>query len=728
MAERRRLQQEVEKTIKKIDEGISLFQTTLAKFKTTTNPSQREKLNEDLKKEIKKLQRYRDQVKSWQGNDQVKDKDKLKQARLMIEHEMETFKNVERENKNHGKGYGMRGENNNTFAMLDADERERLEMKEKIAKVVQRLREKRENADQDILSLRCGRDVTRREYSANNRDSDLDSDDDTGNKSSKSKAQSNKERRKKKKEKRSQSVKSKDKDGKATDNGTGNNNEKAPSPTDMKPIEDLDEDAKDKVETLDHIKDRCGFHITNLHVLNRMLDNGSMTSDQIVEADLMEQVDEFIFKANLDNETYDVANNDYLFDDLVDQTLVAEMTEGSQAAVAQINASIVPDSITGNLNLADNISLSSQSATIPDTPTSSNFSNNQSQPFVNQNTNINNVPQVTKDLNTYPTTNSNTITSTTAIKESNKESTLPLLDQNPGQTQLPPVGLTGPQSSNDPANTLNLSTANSNKNLTPIYNNMNMSNSAEMSKENEMVDEMANILQPSVSNISGPPPGVPVKSSGFPAQNVVDNNRNSPTVSNLNSGRLVNSNQVGGYGNNNNNNNLNSPVELKNNNLPPMQLRDQDLRNNSPIHNNNNENSQYINQPPPVMTSPGQILRNNNSNNNNNQPQGIVPGSLNQNYPPLNPANANNNSVPIQNREMASSPYRMQEKNAWMNKSRPGAGNNGLNRNFKDLSINEQRGHFYDNYSVKVEVQPENGLSTVYIPKKLVWVWGIFFY
>ena len=39
----------------------------------------------DLKKEIKRLQRYRDQIKSWMGNDHVKDKRLLIQARKNIE-------------------------------------------------------------------------------------------------------------------------------------------------------------------------------------------------------------------------------------------------------------------------------------------------------------------------------------------------------------------------------------------------------------------------------------------------------------------------------------------------------------------------------------------------------------------------------------------------------------------------------------------------------------------
>ena len=53
----------------------------------------------DLKKEIKKLQRFRDQVKTWAGSNDVKDKSPLLEARRRIEEKMESFKVVEKETK-----------------------------------------------------------------------------------------------------------------------------------------------------------------------------------------------------------------------------------------------------------------------------------------------------------------------------------------------------------------------------------------------------------------------------------------------------------------------------------------------------------------------------------------------------------------------------------------------------------------------------------------------------
>ena len=40
----------------------------------TENVNQKEKFEADLKKEIKKLQRYRDQIKTWIQSSEIKDK------------------------------------------------------------------------------------------------------------------------------------------------------------------------------------------------------------------------------------------------------------------------------------------------------------------------------------------------------------------------------------------------------------------------------------------------------------------------------------------------------------------------------------------------------------------------------------------------------------------------------------------------------------------------------
>lgn len=50
-----------------------------------TNSNQKEKYEADLKKEIKKLQRLRDQIKSWIASGEIKDKSTLLDYRKLIE-------------------------------------------------------------------------------------------------------------------------------------------------------------------------------------------------------------------------------------------------------------------------------------------------------------------------------------------------------------------------------------------------------------------------------------------------------------------------------------------------------------------------------------------------------------------------------------------------------------------------------------------------------------------
>lgn len=81
----RKLQQEVDKCFKKVDEGVQAFEGIYDKIQSTTNPSQKEKLEDSLKKEIKKLQRSRDQIKAWAATNDIKDKKPLLEKRKLIE-------------------------------------------------------------------------------------------------------------------------------------------------------------------------------------------------------------------------------------------------------------------------------------------------------------------------------------------------------------------------------------------------------------------------------------------------------------------------------------------------------------------------------------------------------------------------------------------------------------------------------------------------------------------
>lgn len=81
----RKLQQEMDKTFKKVAEGIVVFDGILEKIDNASNASQKDKLEDALKREIKKLQRQRDQIKTWAASNEIKDKKPLAEQRKNIE-------------------------------------------------------------------------------------------------------------------------------------------------------------------------------------------------------------------------------------------------------------------------------------------------------------------------------------------------------------------------------------------------------------------------------------------------------------------------------------------------------------------------------------------------------------------------------------------------------------------------------------------------------------------
>eukprot|EP00401_Gymnodinium_catenatum_P078639 CAMPEP_0117532198 /NCGR_PEP_ID=MMETSP0784-20121206/39245_1 /TAXON_ID=39447 /ORGANISM="" /LENGTH=320 /DNA_ID=CAMNT_0005328585 /DNA_START=14 /DNA_END=974 /DNA_ORIENTATION=- len=99
MAAGRKLQAEIEKVLKKVDEGIEEFNNVWDSVHNATHANQREKFEAELKTQIKKLQRDREQIKAWQSDKSVKDKNALADARKKIEQEMERFKEFERDAK-----------------------------------------------------------------------------------------------------------------------------------------------------------------------------------------------------------------------------------------------------------------------------------------------------------------------------------------------------------------------------------------------------------------------------------------------------------------------------------------------------------------------------------------------------------------------------------------------------------------------------------------------------
>ncbi|RMZ89973.1 hypothetical protein DV736_g2806, partial [Chaetothyriales sp. CBS 134916] len=120
----RKTQQEIDKTFKKVDEGIEEFNGIYDKIYSSQNAAQKEKLEDNLKREIKKLQRSRDQIKTWAAGNEVKDKSQLMEYRKKIEKCMETFKAVEKEMKT--KAFSKEGLSQNV--KMDPKEKERQEL------------------------------------------------------------------------------------------------------------------------------------------------------------------------------------------------------------------------------------------------------------------------------------------------------------------------------------------------------------------------------------------------------------------------------------------------------------------------------------------------------------------------------------------------------------------------------------------------------------------------
>ncbi|XP_059809615.1 CCR4-NOT transcription complex subunit 3-like isoform X2 [Hypanus sabinus] len=107
MADKRKLQGEIDRCLKKVSEGVETFEDIWQKVHSAANANQKEKYEADLKKEIKKLQRLRDQIKTWVASNEIKDKRQLQDNRKLIETQMERFKIVERETKT--KAYSKEG-------------------------------------------------------------------------------------------------------------------------------------------------------------------------------------------------------------------------------------------------------------------------------------------------------------------------------------------------------------------------------------------------------------------------------------------------------------------------------------------------------------------------------------------------------------------------------------------------------------------------------------------
>jgi len=152
MAGARKLQAEIDRCLKKVSEGVEKFEETWKKVHNASNSNQKEKYEEDLKKEIKKLQRLRDQIKTWLASGEIKDKSTLMDNRKLIETQMERFKIVERETKT--KAYSKEGLTNS--ARLDPAEREKHGVQQWTNQCIDQLNIQSDQFEAEIESLSGG--------------------------------------------------------------------------------------------------------------------------------------------------------------------------------------------------------------------------------------------------------------------------------------------------------------------------------------------------------------------------------------------------------------------------------------------------------------------------------------------------------------------------------------------------------------------------------------------
>lgn len=153
MSGARKLQTEIDRVLKKVDEGVELFDEVYEKVYTAEQQSQKEKYEIELKKEIKKLQRLRDQIKSWISGTEVKDKDALLEYRRLIETKMEAFKVVEKETKT--KTFSKEGLAR--ADRLDPEEQKKEETIQWMGEIIEQIQTLIDEKDLEVVKLSAGK-------------------------------------------------------------------------------------------------------------------------------------------------------------------------------------------------------------------------------------------------------------------------------------------------------------------------------------------------------------------------------------------------------------------------------------------------------------------------------------------------------------------------------------------------------------------------------------------
>ncbi|CDS14244.1 hypothetical protein LRAMOSA06414 [Lichtheimia ramosa] len=132
--------------------------------------NQKEKYEQDLKKEIKKLQRLRDQIKTWLSSNEIKDKRALLENRKLIELQMERFKTIEKEMKT--KAYSKEGLM--LKEKMDPKEKEKMDVCEWITTTKIEIERQMEATEAEIETLQGTSKRGKKDHSRQERISELE--------------------------------------------------------------------------------------------------------------------------------------------------------------------------------------------------------------------------------------------------------------------------------------------------------------------------------------------------------------------------------------------------------------------------------------------------------------------------------------------------------------------------------------------------------------------------
>eukprot|EP00730_Choanoeca_flexa_P008834 TRINITY_DN12546_c0_g2_i2.p1 TRINITY_DN12546_c0_g2~~TRINITY_DN12546_c0_g2_i2.p1 ORF type:complete len:282 (+),score=61.15 TRINITY_DN12546_c0_g2_i2:120-965(+) len=150
MADKRKLQTEIDRCLKQVAEHLEIFQETWDKIFNATNQNQKEKFEGELKREIKKLQKFREQIKAWlNGNEAKAHHGILAENRRAIEVEMERYRDLERDTKT--KAYSNEGLDKRS--KMDPEEKEKQDCRDKLNKFIEEIKVQMEMVEAEAEAI-----------------------------------------------------------------------------------------------------------------------------------------------------------------------------------------------------------------------------------------------------------------------------------------------------------------------------------------------------------------------------------------------------------------------------------------------------------------------------------------------------------------------------------------------------------------------------------------------